>query len=87
MANRLRDSDDFNARVVGWESRDGQYHAVYDADGVKIGRAPSDYSLEASDRVVVEKDGAFYTLPPLTEDYPLDEALHELEDFYSQVSG
>jgi len=87
MARRLREADDFpDARVVGWESRDGRYHGVYDTDMEKIGRAPSDYSLEAADRVVINWDGDFYTLDSLTPDYDLEDAIHDLQDYYSDES-
>lgn len=88
LATRLRESDDFpNARVVGWEGRDGTYHPVYDSEGEKVGRAPTDRSLENAERTVIEYDGEFFTVGALTPDYNIDEALSELEDFYAQVSG
>jgi len=84
MASRLRESDEFSdARVVGWESRDGEYHAVYDADDNKVGRAPSDRSLESAERTVFVHDDEYYTVGALSEDYTLDDAIAELEDLYS----
>lgn len=81
MANR--DSDDYpDSYVAGWESRDGNYHAVYDEDGDKVGRAPSDYSLEMAFNVVIYHDGDYYTVGALTDDYDLGEAIAELEDLY-----
>jgi hypothetical protein len=85
MASRLRESDDYpDARVAGWESRDGNYHTVYDSDGEKVGRAPSDHSLESADRVVVEWNDEYYTVDAFTDDYGLDEAIAELEDVYGE---
>jgi len=84
MASRLRESDlSADTHVVGWESRDGTYHAVYDTDDHKIGRAPSDRSLERADRTVFIHEGDYYTVGALTEDYTLDEAIEELMDLYS----
>lgn len=84
MAARLRESDKFaDARVVGWESRDGSYHAVYNADDEKVGRAPSDRSLESADRVVFILDDEYYTVGALSEDYTIDDAIAELEDIGS----
>ncbi len=81
MASRLRESDQFSdTRVVGWESRDGTYHAVYDADDNKVGRAPSDRSLESADRTVFIHNGSYYTAGALSDDYGLDDAIAELED-------
>lgn len=83
MASRLRESDSSSdTRVVGWESRDGTYHAVYDVDDHKVGRAPSDRSLESADRVIFIHDGDYYTVGALSEDYTLDEAISELQDLY-----
>jgi hypothetical protein len=87
MARRLRESDDFeSARVVGWESRDGRYHPVYSADGDKVGRAPSDTSLERAHRVVMQVDGDYITTGALTPDYTIDDAIAEIKDFYSDES-
>lgn len=84
MASRLRESDrSSDTRVVGWESRDGTYHAVYDIDDHKVGRAPSDRSLEIADRIVFVHEGDYYTVGMLSEDYTLDEAISEIEDLYS----
>jgi len=84
MASRLRESDESaDTRVVGWESRDGSYHAVYDADDEKVGRAPSDRSLESADRVVFIHDDEYYTVGALSDDYTLDDAIAELEDLYA----
>lgn len=81
MASRLRESDEFSdTRVVGWESRNGEYHTVYDADDKKVGRHPTDRSLESADRVVFIHDGDYYTVGALTDDYGLDDAIAELED-------
>jgi len=81
MASRLRESDDSpDTRVVGWESRDGTYHTVYDADDNKIGRAPSDHSLEVANRTVFIHEGDYYTVGALSADYGLDDAIAELED-------
>lgn len=77
------ESDKYDAHVVGWENRRGDYHTVYDSDGNKVGRNPTGRSLEMADRVVVEWKGEFYTVPGLTEDYELDDAIAELEDVYS----
>lgn len=83
MAARLRESDDFaDARIVGWESRDGNYHAVYDADDVKVGRNPGDRSLESADRVVFIREGDYYTVGALSSDYTLTDAIQEIEDLY-----
>ena len=83
MAPRLRDSEQFDdARVVGWESRDGNYHAVYDLDDHKVGRAPTNRSLEGADRTVIQWNGEYYTVGALTDDYTLDDAIHELQDLY-----
>lgn len=88
MGLRLRESEEFpTARVVGWESRNGDYHRVYDSDMGKVGRNPTDHSLESADRVVIHHNGDFYTVDALTPDYDLTEAIKELEDYYSQVSG
>ena len=85
MASRLRESDKHSdTRVVGWESRNGKYHAVYDSDNHKVGRAPSDRSLERAERIVYEHEKEFYTVGPLTPDYGLDDAIAELEDYYSE---
>lgn len=81
MASRLRESDQFSdTRVVGWESRNGTYHAVYDTDDNKVGRAPTDRSLESADRTVFIHEGDYYTVGALSEDYGLDDAIAELED-------
>lgn len=83
MPARLRDSDEFdNARVVGWESRDGKYHPVYDADGNKVGRAPSDLSLERAERTVIQHGDDYLTVGALSPDYTVDEAIAEIEDAY-----
>lgn len=83
MASRLRESDEFpDARVVGWESRDGNYHSVFDAEDNKVGRAPSDRSLESADRVVFIHEDEYYTVGALSSDYTLDAAITELEDLY-----
>ena len=83
MASRLRESDEFpDTRVVGWESRDGEYHAVYDTEDNKVGRAPTDRSLESADRTVFIHEGDYYTVGALSEDYGLDDAIAELEDMY-----
>ena len=83
MASRLRESDAFpDARVVGWESRDGEYHAVYDVDDTKVGRAPSDRSLETAQRTIFIHEGEYYTIGALSDDYELDDAIAELEDLY-----
>jgi len=83
MASRLRESDkSSDTHVVGWESRDGTYHAVYDADDRKVGRAPTDRSLESADRTVFIHDGDYYTIGALSSEYPLDDAIAELEDLY-----
>jgi hypothetical protein len=85
MAARLRESEQFdNARVVGWESRDGKYHGVYDADGEKVGRAPSDESLERARRVVIQHGDEYMTVGALTPDYNIDEAIAEIEDLYGE---
>lgn len=84
MADRLRESDRFdNARVAGWETRKGKYHAVYNADGDKVGRAPSDRSLERAERVVIQHGDEFMTVGQLTPDYTIDDAIAEIEDVYS----
>jgi hypothetical protein len=83
VASRLRESDEFSeTHVVGWESRDGTYHAVYDADDNKVGREPTDRSLESADRVVFVHEGDYYTVGALSDDYELDDAIAELEDLY-----
>lgn len=83
MASRLRESDKFSdARVVGWESRDGNYHGVYDADDNKVGRNPTDRSLERAERVVFLHEEEYYTVGALSADYGLDDAIAELEDLY-----
>lgn len=84
MASRLRESDGSkDTRVVGWESRAGTFRAVYDADDNKVGRAPSDRSLESADRVVFIHNGDYFTVGALSDDYTLDDAIAELEDLYS----
>lgn len=84
MASRLRESDEFSdTRVVGWESRNGTYHTVYDADDNKVGRAPTNRSLEVADRTVFIHDGDYYTVGALSDDYTLDDAIAELEDIGS----
>jgi hypothetical protein len=86
MASRLRESDDYpDAHVAGWESRDGSYHTVYNTDGDKVGREPSDQSLESAERVVVELNGEFYTVDAFTDEYDLGEAIAELEDMYGEA--
>ena len=83
MARRLREADDFpNARVAGWESRDGTYHGVYDTEMNKVGRNPTDRSLESADRIVINWDGDFYTIDSLTPDYDLEDVIHDLQDYY-----
>lgn len=85
MASRLRESDESSdTRVVGWESRDGTYHSVYDTDDVKVGRNPTDRSLESADRVAFISDGDYYTVGALSDDYTLDDAMAEIEDFYRE---
>lgn len=84
---RLSESDDFpDSHVVGWENRDGTYHGVYNSDMEKVGRNPTDHSLEVADRVVIYHDGDFYTVDALTPDYELEDAIHELDDYYSDAS-
>lgn len=81
MARRLREGERFpGVRVVGWENRNGKYHAVYDQDEAKVGRAPTDRSLERAERIVFSLDENYYTVGPLTPDYGLDDAIQELED-------
>jgi hypothetical protein len=83
MAQRLREADNYpDARVVGWENREGTYHGVYDTEMEKIGRAPSDRQLEGANRVLINWDGDFYTVDALTPDYDLGEAIDELKDLY-----
>lgn len=83
MARRLRESDDFpNSYVAGWESRDGKYHSVYSTSGDKVGRNPTDRSLESAVRIVIQWNDDFYTLRQLTPDYTLDDAISELQDLY-----
>lgn len=87
MARRLRKADEYpDARVVGWESRDGRYHTVYNEDGRKVGRAPSDRSLERAPRIAFQNEGDYFTVGPLTADYGLDDAIAEIEDYYSDAS-
>ena len=62
------------------ESRNGKYHTTYNQDGDKVGRAPTDRSLERAERIVFEYEGNFYTVGPLTQDYGIDDAMKELED-------
>lgn len=76
-------SSKYDSKVVGWENRSGAYHTVYNSDGDKVGRNPTNRSLEMADRVVIEWKGEFYTVPGLTDDYELDDAISELEDVYS----
>lgn len=73
----------YDAHVVGWEGRNGKYHTVYDGDGNKVGRNPTDRSLEMADRVVITWKGEYYTVPGLTQDYDLDDAIAELDDVYA----
>lgn len=83
MAQRLREADNFpDARVAGWESRNGTYHTVYDTEMGKVGRNPTDRSLESAHRVVLNWDGDFYTIGALTPDYDLEDAIHDLQDYY-----
>ena len=85
MASRLRESEKFaDTRVVGWESRDGKYHTVYDSDDHKVGRNPTNRSLENATRTVFIHEGDYYTVGALTDDYGLDEAIAELEDHYGE---
>lgn len=81
--NRRLESSKYNAHVVGWENRAGRYHTVYDTDGNKVGRNPSNRSLEMADRVVIDWKGEYFTVPGLTDDYDLTEAIAELDDVYS----
>jgi hypothetical protein len=86
MARRLRESDDHpTARVVAWESRKGTFRTAYDADDNKVGRNPTDRSLESADRVVFIHDGDYFTVGALSDDYTLDDAIAELEDLYSDA--
>lgn len=76
-----KESEAYDARVVGWE-RAGSYHTVFNDDGDKVGRFPTDYQAEMADRVVIEWNGDYYTIQGLTDDYDLDDAIAELEDLY-----
>ena len=85
MARRLREADNFpNAHVAGWESRDGTYHTVYDTEQNKVGRNPTDRSLESAHRVIILWDDDFYTVGALTPDYGLEDAIHDLQDYYGK---
>lgn len=75
------EAEDYDAHVVGWE-RNGNYRTVYDDDGDKVGRNPTDSQLEGADRIVIDWDGEYFTTGPLTDDYTLDDAIEELEDLY-----
>jgi hypothetical protein len=59
------------------------FRTAYDADDNKVGRNPSDRSLESADRVVFIHDGDYFTVGALSDDYTLDSAIAELEDLYS----
>lgn len=86
MARRLREADEHpDARVVGWESKDGRYHTVYNDDDRKVGRAPSDRSLERAHRIVFRNEDEYFTVGSLTADYGLDDAIAEIEDYYSDA--
>ena len=81
----LRDSEDHSDYVVaGWESADGTYHTVYDTDGDKVGRAPSDHSLESAERIVIyDGEDEFFTVyDGFNDEYGIDEAIDEWEDAY-----
>lgn len=81
----LNRADQADAYVVRWTNRKGNVHTVYDANGDKVGRAPSDRSLKNADRVVIynkDKD-EYYTVNNLTDDYDIDEVIAEIEDYYS----
>lgn len=85
----LRDSENYPEYVVaGWESRDGTYHTVYDSDGDKVGRAPSDHSLESADRIVLfdtEGESFFTVLDGFDEEYGIDDAIDEDKDVYGEA--
>lgn len=80
---RKLESSKYDAHVVGWEGRNGRYHTVFDWDGNKVGRNPTDRSLEMADRVVIDWKGEYFTVPGLTDDYELDDAIAELDDVYA----
>jgi hypothetical protein len=50
----------------------------------KVGRAPTDRSLESANRVVIHWDGDFYTVDALTPDYDLEDVIHDLQDYYGK---
>lgn len=72
-----------DAYVAAWEGRNGQYHVVYDEDGKKVGREPTDHSVEMARRVAIRHGNDFYTVEALTSAYNIDEAIQEILDYYS----
>lgn len=84
----LRDSEK-GVRIAGWESRDGKYHTVYNEDGKKVGRAPSDKQLERSERAVIwdPQSKEFYTISRITPRLDLDRLIEKIRDYYSEVAG
>jgi hypothetical protein len=85
----LRNSEDNpNIVVAGWENQHGTYHSVYDSDGDKVGRGPTDGSLESAERVVLydtESDRFFTIDGGLFPDYGIDEAIDDDKDKYGEA--
>jgi formylmethanofuran:tetrahydromethanopterin formyltransferase len=83
----LHDSPDQGVKVVGWESPDGRYHAVYDIDDKKVGREPSDRQMEGARRVVLKdpETGEYHTIAKVTPRLDLDRVIQRIRDHYKEL--
>lgn len=84
----LRESNE-GVKVAGWESPDGRYHTVYNMDGKKVGREPSDRQMERARRVVIfdPKTGDYHTIAKVTPRLNLDRVIQKIRDHYAALSG
>lgn len=87
MADRskpIRESAREGAYVAGWENKSGKFNRVFDDEGKKVGRAPSNSQLERAQRVIIRNGDDFYTVGALTKHYDIDEAIDEILDYYKE---
>lgn len=84
----LRDNKS-GVKVVGWESPDGKFHQVYNMDGKKVGRSPTDRQMERARRVVIldPKTKDYHTIQKVTPRLDLDKVIEAIRDYYSEISG
>lgn len=84
----LRDSDK-GVLVVGWESRDGKYHTVYNETGKRVGRSPTDRQMERASRVVIRDPQTedYHTISKVTPRLDLDQLIEKIRDHYRELAG